>query len=146
MSPKEIVRHYSNGEITVVWKPALCVHSGICFRGLPRVFDPRRRPWIETSHASTERIVAQVKDCPSGALSITPGHAQLEPEPITELANAPLAVEVTANGPLLVSGPVLVKTADGRETVLEKCALCRCGGSSKKPFCDGTHARTGFVG
>ena len=43
---KDIIKRYSNGEITVVWQPSLCVHSGICARGLPKVFDPRRRPWV----------------------------------------------------------------------------------------------------
>jgi Uncharacterized conserved protein len=62
--------HYTNGEITVAWKPGICIHSGICFKGLAEVFDPRRRPWIIMSNAETERIIAQVNQCPSGALSI----------------------------------------------------------------------------
>jgi len=62
--------HYPNGEITVVWKPELCIHSGICFKGLAGVFDPRRRPWIDMSKAETQQIIDQVKKCPSGALSI----------------------------------------------------------------------------
>ncbi|TMI64606.1 MAG: (4Fe-4S)-binding protein [Bacteroidetes bacterium] len=61
---------YPNGEITVIWKPDLCIHSGICARGLPGVFDPKRRPWIDTSQAETHQIIEQVKKCPSGALSI----------------------------------------------------------------------------
>lgn len=61
---------YPNGEITVLWKPALCIHSGICFKGLAPVFDPRRRPWIDMSQADTQTIIDQVKKCPSGALSI----------------------------------------------------------------------------
>ncbi len=60
---------YSKGDVTVVWKPDICIHSGICFRGLPEVFDPRRRPWIEMDRSDTERILQQVKRCPSGALS-----------------------------------------------------------------------------
>jgi uncharacterized Fe-S cluster protein YjdI len=68
--PHEIVKHYSNGEITVVWKPGLCIHSAVCFRGLPEVFDPRRRPWIEIIAAPTQAIVDQVARCPSGALSV----------------------------------------------------------------------------
>jgi uncharacterized Fe-S cluster protein YjdI len=73
---KEIVKRYSNGEVTVVWKPSLCIHSGICFRGLPQVFDPRKRPWITLEGASTPSIVGQVSRCPSGALSIE--HRPLE--------------------------------------------------------------------
>jgi uncharacterized Fe-S cluster protein YjdI len=64
-----MVKHYSNGEITVTWKPDLCQHTGICFRGLPMVFDPRRRPWVQLQQADTPTIVAQVERCPSGALS-----------------------------------------------------------------------------
>ena len=62
--------HYTNGEITVVWKPELCIHSGICFKGLGEVFDPSRRPWVDMSKVSTQQIIDQVKKCPSGALSI----------------------------------------------------------------------------
>ena len=64
-----MIKHYSNGEVTVVWQPDLCRHSGICARGLPTVFDPRRRPWIEMQHADSQTITAQVDRCPSGALS-----------------------------------------------------------------------------
>jgi uncharacterized Fe-S cluster protein YjdI len=61
---------YPNGEITVIWKPDVCTHSGICARGLPGVFDPKRKPWIDMSQAETQQIIEQVKKCPSGALSI----------------------------------------------------------------------------
>jgi uncharacterized Fe-S cluster protein YjdI len=61
--------HYSNKDITIIWKPNMCIHSGKCFMGLPKVFDPRRKPWIEIDNATTEEIVAQIKKCPSGALS-----------------------------------------------------------------------------
>lgn len=60
---------YSNGSITIIWQPDICIHSGICARGLPLVFDPKRKPWIEMSHADTEIIKEQIKKCPSGALS-----------------------------------------------------------------------------
>jgi uncharacterized Fe-S cluster protein YjdI len=66
---KDIVKRYSNGEVTVIWQPSLCIHSGICFRGLPKVFDPRRRPWVILEGTGTDAIVAQVECCPSGALS-----------------------------------------------------------------------------
>jgi len=60
---------YSNGEITVVWKPEICQHSKNCWKGLIEVFDPGKKPWIKMDGASTERIIEQVKKCPSGALS-----------------------------------------------------------------------------
>jgi uncharacterized Fe-S cluster protein YjdI len=64
-APKE----YSNGEITVVWKAQRCTHSGNCVRGLPEVFKPRERPWINVEAASSEALARQVERCPSGALS-----------------------------------------------------------------------------
>lgn len=68
MSKKSL--HYSKDNITVVWQPELCKHSGICFKGIPLVFDPRRKPWIDMNQAETDKIIEQVKQCPSGALSI----------------------------------------------------------------------------
>jgi uncharacterized Fe-S cluster protein YjdI len=66
---KEITKKYSNGEITVIWKPSECIHSGNCFRGLGEVFDPRKRPWITVEKSTTEKIISQISKCPSGALS-----------------------------------------------------------------------------
>jgi uncharacterized Fe-S cluster protein YjdI len=62
---------YTNGEVTVIWKPDMCKHSTICWKNLREVFDPFVKPWIRMEGASTERIVQQVKQCPSGALSFT---------------------------------------------------------------------------
>ncbi len=61
---------YTNGEVSILWKKELCQHSAICFRGMPEVFDPRKRPWIMPEAGSTEAIIKQVCECPSGALSI----------------------------------------------------------------------------
>jgi uncharacterized Fe-S cluster protein YjdI len=65
-------RTYSNGEIRVIWRADVCIHSGVCVRGLPGVFRPGRRPWIDIGGAPSDRIVAQVEQCPSGALSWQP--------------------------------------------------------------------------
>lgn len=67
--PRETIR-YKKEDLTVLWKPNLCIHSGICARGLREVFNPARRPWIDLDAAEKEAIVAQVAKCPSGALSI----------------------------------------------------------------------------
>jgi uncharacterized Fe-S cluster protein YjdI len=60
---------YSNGEVTIVWRPERCIHSGNCVRGLPEVFKPKEKPWITPENSTTEKIIQQVKKCPSGALS-----------------------------------------------------------------------------
>ena len=66
--PKETLS-YTNGEVTVVWKPKVCIHSTLCWKGLVEVFNLRERPWIKIDGASAEKIIEQVRKCPSGALS-----------------------------------------------------------------------------
>jgi uncharacterized Fe-S cluster protein YjdI len=66
--PRDTIK-YTNGKVTVVWKPKICQHSAVCWKGLIQVFNPKERPWIKMDGATTERIVEQVKKCPSGALS-----------------------------------------------------------------------------
>jgi putative redox protein len=60
---------YTNGEITVVWKPELCKHSGRCVTQLPKVFNLKTKPWVTMTGADSEAIKAQVDKCPTGALS-----------------------------------------------------------------------------
>jgi uncharacterized Fe-S cluster protein YjdI len=66
---RDITKKYTNGEVTIVWKPGMCVHSAKCFKGLSEVFHPQELPWITPEKSTTERIVNQVRKCPSGALS-----------------------------------------------------------------------------
>lgn len=63
-------KEYTNGEITIVWKPDICIHSGICVKTLPHVYKPNERPWIQMEHATSQEMIDQVAKCPSGALSI----------------------------------------------------------------------------
>jgi uncharacterized Fe-S cluster protein YjdI len=65
----EVIREYTNGEVTIVWQPALCTSATNCFAELPEVFKPEKRPWVDPYGATTERIIAQIERCPSGALS-----------------------------------------------------------------------------
>ncbi len=62
-------KEYSNNEITIVWQPNLCTHAGICVKTLPKVYDPKAKPWINIENADSEALRNQVKNCPSGALS-----------------------------------------------------------------------------
>jgi len=61
---------YPNGQVTIVWKPKLCIHSGVCVKTLARVYNPKERPWIKVENATTQELISQVSQCPSGALSI----------------------------------------------------------------------------
>lgn len=143
---KDITKKYTNGEVTIVWKPAVCVHSTICWKaatGLPEVFNPMIKPWIKPEASTTEMMIEQIKKCPSGALSFYMNdEAAKNPE-----ISAESIVEVSANGPLLVYGNITVKDSEGKETHKNKVtAFCRCGASSNKPYCDGTHQKIGFKG
>lgn len=142
---KNITREYSNGEVTIVWKPAICIHSGNCFKGLNEVFDPRKRPWVTPDGITSSKIVDQINKCPSGALS----YYMNKDVPAVDKRKdeAEIMVEATPNGPLLVHGNVSVKDQHGAITKRNNVtAFCRCGGSGNKPYCDGTHKKTNFAG
>ena len=64
------IKEYPSQEITVLWNSSICVHCGKCAMGLPEVFKPKERPWIQVDGAPDAQIVEQVKKCPSGAISI----------------------------------------------------------------------------
>jgi uncharacterized Fe-S cluster protein YjdI len=141
---KDITKKYTNGEVTIVWKPNQCIHSTICFKGLGQVFDPRRRPWITPEQATTQEIVEQIKKCPSGALSY---YMNNEADERSVKVEAETIVETSLNGPLLVYGNVTVKDAGGNLTHKHNVtAFCRCGASANKPYCDGSHKKIGFEG
>jgi len=63
-------KEYTNGEVTVVWQAEKCIHSTNCWKGLPRVFNPKARPWVNMDGSSTDTIITQISKCPSGALSL----------------------------------------------------------------------------
>lgn len=66
---REIKKEYSNGDLTIVWKPQKCIRAGICVKTLPKVYNPNAKPWIAIENASSEALKAQVSKCPSGALT-----------------------------------------------------------------------------
>ncbi|GAB6119739.1 (4Fe-4S)-binding protein [Dysgonomonas termitidis] len=66
---KEKIVEYTNGELTIVWKPGICRHAGICVKMLPEVYNPKERPWVKPANATTEQLIGQINSCPSGALS-----------------------------------------------------------------------------
>ena len=139
---EHITKHYSKDNLTIVWKPDVCIHSTKCWNGLASVFNPRQKPWINMEGAGAEQIKEQVSNCPSGALSYIENNKEDNDDRETELTTS---VEVMKNGPLMVYGNLLVKDGKGNEVKKNKVtAFCRCGASANKPFCDGAHIKIGF--
>jgi CDGSH-type Zn-finger protein/uncharacterized Fe-S cluster protein YjdI len=125
---------YEAGDVTVTWDRRRCIHAQACVDGLPEVFDPERRPWIDPDAADADAVEEVVLQCPTGALHLTRGGENPEPVPDRN------RVSLFPNGPLLVKGDVEIVDDDG-ETLLRdtRVALCRCGRSGNKPLCDGSH-------
>lgn len=143
MEKKDIAMKYSNEEITVVWKPQLCIHSKHCWKELSDVFKPSERPWVKIDAADPEKIMAQIDKCPSAALSYYRNSEAKE----TEEISTENIVEVSENGPLLVYGNICIKDKQGNVEKKNKVtAFCRCGQSGNKPYCDGTHSKINFRG
>lgn len=142
MEPRKVVKEYSNGDFTVVWKPAKCVHSGICVKLLPEVYRPEEKPWIDATHASQADLRKQIDQCPSGALSY---YVKGEEAAEVTAGTTVTKVEIVKNGPLLVYGTLEVCYPDGSVKEQQKrTSFCRCGASANKPFCDGSHRKIEF--
>jgi len=138
---KEIIKEYTKGELTILWKPKKCIHAATCVKTLPKVYDPKGKPWIKPKHASIEELKAQIDECPSAALSYIMKD-KIEKQDNTRSMTK---INIKANGPILVHGEIVITDQDGVEHKKEKTtALCRCGASGNKPFCDGEHNRMGW--
>ncbi|TSA85842.1 hypothetical protein FNU79_08625 [Deinococcus detaillensis] len=129
-------RAYTAPDITVYFDKARCIHFAACIRGLPQVFNTDARPWIQPDAAPAGALAEVVRRCPTGALhyALASGPAE-QPEDTT--------IQVCEKGPLFVRGDLRMAAPQGsvHDT---RMALCRCGASHNKPFCDGSHRNSGF--
>lgn len=139
MPPKPLqVR--STREIEVTFDPNRCAHSGECLLRGAAVFNLGARPWIQPQHLDADSLSRVIEHCPSGALTYRRLDGGAQETPAAETTFRPLR-----NGPVAVRGPVeLVDAEGGMFAVGSRIALCRCGGSANKPFCDGSHRLNGF--
>ena len=134
---------YSSKDIAVSFDPTRCIHAARCVAGSPEVFRPKERPWIRPEEGSAEAIAATVAQCPTGALT----YERLDGG-APEAVPAGVVLKLEKDGPIYVRGPApLVDAAGNRwEDAGHRYALCRCGGSGNKPYCDNTHVTMGFEG
>ena len=138
------LKKYTNGKITVFWRPKLCNHNGYCYNHLDKVFDPMASPWVDMNGATTEEIIDTVENCPTGALTFK-YNTDMEETKAKEQSNSTF-INVTPNGPFLLKGDFIIIDKDGKELAkTEKASLCRCGASKNQPFCDGKHKEINFT-
>ncbi len=139
MTLKSKVRDYQGNGIVVSYEVKRCIHAAECVRGLPAVFDLDKRPWIQADEASPDALTEVIVRCPSGALHFVRtdgGRAEAMPEANTVLP--------AVNGPVYIQGNVKITTPDGETLQDTRVALCRCGASDNKPFCDNSHLKIDF--
>ena len=140
MNMKKKVFNYSNDKINITYDLNRCIHAGECVRGLPDVFDPKKKPWIDPDNADAEKIADVIEKCPTGAL-----HYELLKSDRTENPSSRNRIVLRPNGPIYFYGDIEVRDYEGN-TLLEdtRFAFCRCGVSSNKPACDNSHKEIEF--
>ncbi len=135
------IHKYAGQGIIITYDVKRCIHAAECVRGLPSVFDANRRPWIEPAAATADEIAAVIRRCPTGALHYERTDGALEEAPPEQHT-----INIVPDGPLYIQGTIEIRAPDG--TLLHRdtrVALCRCGASANKPFCDNSHRQVGFV-
>ena len=134
---------YASKDIVVTYDPRKCIHAARCVAGSPEVFKPAERPWVQPEGADADALAATVAQCPTGSLR----YERLDGGP-AESVPAETAMAFQKDGPIYVRGPVPMLDAAGNrwEDAGHRYALCRCGGSGNKPYCDNTHLTMGFEG
>ena len=128
---------YQGEKITIHDNRGICAHVGFCTAGLPKVFRMGVEPWINPEAETAEKIIETIEKCPSGALSYS-----IDGVLYDKFTEQP-EIKVTEDGPYFVKGSVELHDKDHPESE-EHFALCRCGKSKNKPFCDGQHWYTQF--
>jgi CDGSH-type Zn-finger protein/uncharacterized Fe-S cluster protein YjdI len=128
-------------DIDVSWDGRLCIHIEECVRARSEVFVKGRKPWAVPDASPADEAAEVCERCPTGAMTYTRKDGRPQ-----EAAPAVNTVVVANNGPLYVSGDLEIAGAkENMEGVAFRAALCRCGASSNKPFCDGSHSKAEFT-
>jgi CDGSH-type Zn-finger protein/uncharacterized Fe-S cluster protein YjdI len=131
---------YSGKKINVDWDGRLCIHIGECGYSQGDLFVGGRDPWCKPDLASVDDVVDVVKRCPTGAITF-----ESNDNSIVEVAETENTVNVSYQGPYFIRGDLEIEGAsDDMPGVKYRAALCRCGASKNKPFCDGSHEKIGF--
>ena len=140
MASKKTRHAFKGKQMDVAWDSRLCIHVAECGKAAGSLFVGGRKPWCQPDLAETEEIRDVVERCPTGALSYQ------DKSGAGEAAHAENSVHVCCNGPLFLRGELRIEGADEASPGLRfRAALCRCGASKNKPFCDNSHQQIGFA-
>ena len=139
MSKKKLLS-FKGSEHTVTWDGTICTHAEECIRTDSKLFEKGRTPWGDPDLVDVSELDRIVRRCPSGAIKYWDNEG-VNPE-IPEPVNTAM---VLPNGPLFVRGNLRIPGSDPENPVhTTRVALCRCGHSKNKPFCDNSHIEAGF--
>jgi CDGSH-type Zn-finger protein len=135
----ERARTYEGTAIVVRDDRSVCVHAGFCGNRVTNVWELAKGSATDDSIVRAQ-VMAMVERFPSGALTY-----RLDAEDDDVEPELPAQVGVVADGPLFVTGGIPVERADGEPLeTRNRVTLCRCGSSTTKPLCDGSHREVGF--
>jgi CDGSH-type Zn-finger protein/uncharacterized Fe-S cluster protein YjdI len=139
---KKKVHIYESDGIKITYDLNRCIHAGECVRGLPDVFNTKKRPWVQPGNASAEEMADVIEKCPTGAL-----HYEMKTNNRTEHPPSGNRIVLRPNGPVYFYGDIEVQDHEGN-TVLKdtRFAFCRCGASGNKPACDNSHQEIRWKG
>ncbi|MTI88482.1 MAG: hypothetical protein FH748_10985 [Balneolaceae bacterium] len=131
---------YEGNEVEVSWDQKRCIHAEECVHGLPDVFNPDQRPWIQPGEASTDELTDVIERCPTGALQYELKNSEENEEPPEQNV-----ITIEKDGPIYIHGNVVIHDMDDNVVLKDtRVAMCRCGASENKPLCDNSHIEAGF--
>lgn len=138
---KEKILTYENDEIKVSYDIKRCIHAAKCVDGLPHVFNPDRKPWINPDEASADDVANVIERCPTGALQY-----EMKKSDRTETAPSHNRIALQKDGPVYMFGDIEVQDHEGNVVLNDtRFAFCRCGASGNKPACDNSHKKIEFI-
>ncbi len=138
MKNKQVFK-FAGEEIDVFWDRRLCIHITECGKAKGELFVAGRDPWCAPDGIAPVEVAEVCERCPTGALTYEDKSGRRECAPDENTIN------VAYNGPLYVSGDLEIDGApDDMTGIRTRAALCRCGQSKNKPFCDNTHLKADF--
>jgi CDGSH-type Zn-finger protein/uncharacterized Fe-S cluster protein YjdI len=133
-------QEYKGKAITVLYDAQRCIHAKECVHGAPEVFSISAKPWVAPDNADAKAIATVIRRCPTGAL-----HYQASDPSLAERADPSNTLTIASHGPLYLRGSFVVVAEDEKELLSDtRAALCRCGASKNKPFCDNSHFAVAF--